>query len=145
MLEVGNAASWDDPALRNYALADPSDIPLKGVWSSDGQRFYLAFSTGGLAVFQWTGAGLELNWSTRARDGRGPIEDIQRALSVDQARIQSHLDIDLAATETNGGETLTIATRRRGVDATTKLGSLRFSDPTSPPTRLKEEREMGVR
>ncbi len=145
LLEVGNAASWDDPALRNYALADPSDIPLKGVWSSDGQRFYLAFSTGGLAVFQWTGAGLELNWSTRARDGRGPIEDIQRALSVDQARIQSHLDIDLAATETNGGETLTIATRRRGLDATTKLVSLRFSDPTSPPTVLKEEREMGVR
>ena len=145
LLEVGNAASWDDPALRNFTLADPSDIPLKGVWSNDGKRFYLSFSTGGLAVFQWTGAGLELNWSTRTLDGREHVEDLQRALSVAQGRIQSHLDVDLAVTGAEGQETLTIATRRRGLDATTKLVSLNFSDHASQPTVLKEEREKGVR
>ncbi|MCC7337233.1 MAG: protein kinase [Pirellulaceae bacterium] len=144
LLEIGNAASWDDPALRNFALADPSDIPLNGVWSNDGHRFYLTFSTGGLAVFHWTDSGLELGWSTRALDGRTNVESIASALSIDRGRIQSHLDVDLAVTGGEGSETLTIATRRRGLDATTKLVSLKFSDGASYPSVLKVDREVGV-
>lgn len=145
LFDVDNPAAWDAPAMRNFSLADPSDIPLQGVWSDSGRRFYLSFSTGGLALFQWNGTELSLQWSTRSIDGSANTDAIHDALSVNRGRIQSQLDIDMVVSGAAGNETLHIATRRRGVSPATKLVSLLFSDQESQPQLLQSLEEPGVR
>lgn len=145
LFDVNNAASWDAPAMRNFSLADPSDIPLQGVWSNSGRRFYLSFSTGALAAFQWNGADLSLQWSTRSFTASTDTNAIHEALSVNRGRIQSQLDVDMAIEGVSGNETLHIATRRRGASPSTKLVSLLFSDQESQPELLQSVEEAGVR
>ena len=145
VFDVNNAASWDAPAMRNFSLADPSDIPLQGVWSNSGRRFYLAFSTGALAAFQWNGTDLSLQWSTRSLTAGADTDAIHEALSVNRGRIQSQLDVDLAIEAAAGNETLHIATRRRGASPATKLVSLLFSDQDSRPELIQSVEEAGVR
>lgn len=145
LFDVEHAEDWEDPSLRNFSLADPSDIPLQGVWSEDGRRFFLSFSTGALAVFQRTSAGLELTWSTRMSEGGSQGGALERAILVDGGRIQSHLDIDMAVTGSAGDEKLNIATRRRGLEGTTQLVSLHFTDESTQPALLDVVKEQGVR
>jgi WD40 repeat protein len=133
LLDIRNPAGWQNPAMRNFALADPSDIPLAGLWSEDGRRFYMTFSTGGLAAFAWNGSQLDLTWSTRKLKGNAGLEQLVEALGADSGRVQSHMDVDLALSGSNENETLTIATRKRGLNATTKLVSLRFSGNGTQP------------
>ncbi len=145
LLDLQNESSWDAPELRNFALADPSDIPLQGVWSEDGQRFYLSFSTGGLAAFQWSGNQLELTWSTRSLKEQTQGREISNALVVTNGRIKSHLDMDLAIVCAAGVDMLHIATRNRGASTTTKLTSVQFEIDNSNVSIVRTKTEDGVR
>ncbi len=153
LFNVHEPTTWDLSGMRNFSLADPSDTPLLGVWSDDGQRFYLSFATGALAVFVWDGTDLKLDWSTRSFSGRVTAdvnvdvdtEAIHDALSVDRGRIQSPLDIDLAVSGARGDETLHIVTRKRGVRPATKLVSLSFTAAQSHPKLIRAIEETGVR
>lgn len=145
LLDIRNPAGWESPAMRNFGLADPSDIPLAGLWSEDGRRFYLTFSTGGLAAFVWNGSQLELTWSTRKLEGNVGLEQIVEALKADSGRVQSHMDVDLALTGNSESETLTIATRKRGLNATTKLVTLRFNANGSQPQLVSATTQRNVR
>ena len=145
LFDLDNPASWDAPGMRHFSLADRSDVPLQGVWSEDGRRFYLSFSTGGLAVFQWNGTNLSLEWSTRSRQTLPGAAAIHDALSINRGRIQSPLDVDMAVTGPVGDETLHIATRQRGVQPTTKLVSISFPEGESLPALLQSIEQAGVR
>ncbi len=131
LLDLDNLASWNMSGHRNYALADPSDIPLQGIWSEDGQRFYLTFATGGLAQFQWNGSQLELLWSTRSRAEQGQNSSLSQLLGT-SSRVKSHLDVDMMLTGTAANEQLHVATRNRGLNAVTKLVTLRFGAAAEP-------------
>lgn len=141
MLDLLDPTSWDRNELRNFSLADPSDIPLKGLWSDDGRRFYLTFSTGGLAVFRWSGDQLELTWSNRRLVGQATAADLLTALTTSGGRVNSHLDVDLMLTNTPSGEILHIATRNPGLNSTTKLVSVRFGSNGVSLTRNVPPRE----
>jgi serine/threonine protein kinase/WD40 repeat protein len=145
LLNLRQLSSWDNPANRQFSLADPSDIPLQGVWSQDGERFYLAFSTGGVAVFAWNGSTLELNWSTRSLTREAGDQEIERSLQELNGRVASHLDIDLALSPSSDGETLHIATRKRGASPSTRLVSYHFMSGSSRPTLAQRSLESGVR
>ncbi len=145
LLDIRDPASWLNPAMHNFGLADPSDIPLDGLWSEDGRRFYMTFSTGGLAVFAWNGSQLELTWSTRKLEGTRGMDQLAEVLKADSGRVQSHLDVDLAVTRTNGNETLYVATRKRGLNASTKLVAVEFALNGDQPRLVEATTEQHVR
>ena len=144
MVDLEQLDSWHNPAYRNYGLADPSDIPLAGVWSEDGQRFYLTFSTGGLAAFGWNGEQLELAWSSRAQSSTPQTQELLTALHGTGGRVSSHLDVDLGIVSGDVGDTLYIATRKRGATPTTKLVSLQFSAGAPQPQLVQAIREPQI-
>ncbi len=143
LFDLNDESSWEKQDWRYFALADPSDIPLQGTWSEDGQRFYLAFSTGGLAKFNWTGERLSLTWSSRRLEDDTRLAKLRAALSVSSGRVQSHLDLDLLVENTGAGESLHLAMRNRGLNPTTKLVSVRFDgqniEPSLSDNKIVEE------
>jgi serine/threonine protein kinase/WD40 repeat protein len=144
LLDLREPTSWENAGMRNFGLADPSDIPLDGIWSEDGKQFYLTFSTGSLAAFHWNGTQLELSWSSRKLNGVPGAERINQALQTDSGRVQSHLDVDLAVQTQPAGHTLYIATRRRGLHPTTQLSVLRFADQQPTPNLVLSEKRPQV-
>jgi serine/threonine protein kinase/WD40 repeat protein len=142
LLDLDDPTSWEDSSLRNFSLADPSDIPLRGIWSADGERFYLVFATGGVAAFQWNGQSLSLTWSSRTLDALAP-GGLGRKLQIAGARIKSHLDVDLALSQTAAGDVLHIATRTSGRDAQSRLTSVAFF-VESPPELVQDESLAGI-
>lgn len=144
MVDLRNPAqNWATKSFGNVALADPSDIPQKGIWSEDGKRFYLTFSTGGLAAFRWSGSELDLTWSSRKLSSLSSSQELFGALSSEGGRVQSHLDVDLLVTTSDEGEQLHIATRSRGGNASTKLTSIRFDLP-GEPTLVESNSVKGI-
>ncbi len=144
LLDIRNPSSWDVADNRNFSLAEPSDIPLQGIWSDDGQRFYLTFATGGMAKFQWIGGRLDLVWSTRRSADVGANRQLSQTLTVDGGRVKSHLDVELLLAGDANNEVLHVATRNRGSSPTTKLISLRFTSSSELPVVVKNTRVQGV-
>ncbi|MCA9131514.1 MAG: protein kinase [Planctomycetales bacterium] len=144
LFNLGDPASWENPALQNFSLADPSDIPLRGIWSADGQRYYLTFATGGLAAFHWTGQQLELTWSSRKPSTSADSDAVREALLAVSGRVKSHLNVDLQLRPSDGGEKLIIATRNPGLRATTRLVSLQFPSGGVQPTLQHAESREGI-
>jgi serine/threonine protein kinase/WD40 repeat protein len=146
LLDLGDDTSWEMPSLRNYALADPSDIPLRGVWSADGDRFYLTFSTGGLAAFEWSDRELVLNWSSRSLESDGRTDPLKDALELAGRRVKSHLDVDLHVTTAGERDVLHIATRVRGTNPSTRLVGMEFPISAGQPMLVSNQPPVsGVR
>lgn len=144
MIDLRNPEqTWSMKSYENFALADPSDIPQKGVWSEDGKRFYLTFSTGGLAAFSWSGRDLDLTWSSRKMRDESNNEALVSAFRSDDGRVQSHLDVDLLVSSANEEDEVHIATRSRGVNASTKLTVVRF-DLSGKPTLNQLDSVQGI-
>ena len=128
LFDLQQPATWDNLALQEFTLAGSSEQPLRGVWSRDGQRFYLAFSAGGLAAFDWNGQRLKLTWSNRKLEDNPNYDRMREAMSIRTGRVRSHLDIDLMVDDTSGADVVSIASRNREQEGETKLLKLRFAN-----------------
>ncbi len=91
LLDLQRPSTWGEAALQEFTLAGSSESPLRGVWSKDGQRFYLAFSAGGLASFDWQAGRLKLTWSNRKLEDDPKFDRLRSALQVKSGRVRSHL------------------------------------------------------
>jgi WD40 repeat protein/tRNA A-37 threonylcarbamoyl transferase component Bud32 len=142
---------------RNDVLTLSPETPLAGIWSSAGDRFYLAFTSGGLAAFNWDAQTLQLTWSDRSLDGSASQRALQETLRNPQARVQSHCDLDLAATRrVDGGDTVILVKRTRGARPATHQLTLEFPAdggapaeqdnlPSTPGLRWLEQAAEGLR
>lgn len=136
LLDFDNPARWDDKSTEAFELADPSDIPLQGVWSKDGSRFYVGFSSGGLAAFSWDGSQCRLIWSSR---GIGDSPDEQKLLAgmkIKGGKLQSHLDMDLALSTRGDQDLVHIATRSRSAQPETQHVTVSFPSDLLPDSLL---------
>ena len=143
LLDLQQASSWENPSLQEFTLAGSSETPLRGVWSRDGQRFYLAFSAGGVAAYEWKGGQLKLTWSNRKLEDDPRFEKLRQALLVKSGRVRSHLDMDLVVDDSSGTDTVYIASRNREQKGATKLLQLQFAG--ADPTLVEERLENDVR
>lgn len=100
MINLDNPSSWDNRSLRDFSMADPSDLPLKGVWSDEGDRFYLTFASGGLAVYGWNGSELNFLWSNRKLVNEQ--SGLAKALRIEGAKLANESDVDLAVKRIGG-------------------------------------------
>src|SRR5690606_36782214 len=114
LLDLNDASSWDGEELRNFSLAEPSTVPLRGIWSEDVERFYLSFATGALAAFRWDAEAVSLGWSSRGASGSSVDQEVQDALNIADGRVQTHIDLDLLLTTVSAGDVLHVDTRLRG-------------------------------
>ncbi len=144
ILDLSGEIDWEVPEARDYSLADPIDIPIQGVWSADGKRFYLAFSSGGLAAFEWSAGKLSLTWTSRSLDELSGNQMLRSALVSSNVRLASHLDIDLLVNESEGRDVLYMATRHRGLDAQSKLTIIQFDDANAEPRLLEDRMNSGI-
>lgn len=126
VLDLENQSRWEDRNFEYYSLADPSDIPLQGVWSHDGRRFYAGFSSGGLACFEWDGAEVRLLWSSRSIGSSPEEQRLESALRIKGGKLQSHLDMDIAVTSNGSQEFVHMALRSRGVQPATSNVTVSF-------------------
>lgn len=143
LYDLQQTSSWENPSLQEFTLAGSSETPLRGAWSLDGQRFYLAFSAGGLAAFEWNGEQLKLTWSNRKLGDDPQFDKLRQALLVKSGRVRSHLDLDLQVDGSSGSETVYIVSRNREQNGTTKLLKLRFA--SADPVLIEERVENDVR
>lgn len=134
-------ATWDNLSLQEFTLAGSSEQPLRGVWSGDGKRFYLAFSAGGLAAFDWNGSRLKLTWSNRKLEDDPKFERLREAMLIRSGRVRSHLDMDLMVDDSSGVDVVSIASRNREQDGETKLIQLKFAgaDPVLVDERVTKD------
>jgi len=126
VLDLENQSRWNDKDFEYYSLADPSDIPMQGVWSQDGRRFYAGFSSGGLACFGWDGLKVRLLWSSRSIGSSPEEQRLESALRIKGGKLQSHLDMDIAVTSNGTQELVHLALRSRGVQPATSNVTVSF-------------------
>lgn len=138
LFDYQQPTSWDDQALRQYALASSNDVPFKAAWNARGDRFYLAFATGGLAAFGWQNDRLQLLWSQRSLedDDSNPL---WKALSG--TRVKSHNDVDIAVQQAAGADRVHVAKRGVGKGSTTRVVTVDF--PANGQPRLVQEDTRG--
>ncbi len=141
LFDLQQPESWEKQTLQEYSLAGSSEMPLRGAWSADGRRFYLAFSAGGLAAYELSGDRLRLTWSNRKLEDDPQAKSLRNALQVQNGRVQSHLDLDLIVTEGQGGDEVYVASRSRDLAGSTKLVTLNFAgaDPTLVEQRVEND------
>ncbi len=137
LFDLQQPSTWENSSLQEFTLAGSSEQPLRGVWSRDGQRFYLAFSAGGVAAFSWNGGSIKLTWSNRKLEDDPRFARMRDALLIRSGRVRSHLEMDLMVDDSSGVDVVNIASRNRELDGETKLLKLRFA---SNDPELVEER-----
>jgi serine/threonine protein kinase/WD40 repeat protein len=117
-----NEASWQDKVF--YADAGARGIPLRGVWSDDGQRLYTIYSSGAIFSFAIRDGKLEPTWSS------AKIEDekseLWKAVVGSNHQVRLHSLIDLAVARKGDQEHLYAAIRETRADPSTSLLELQF-------------------
>ncbi len=145
LLDVADLSSWDRPENRDFRLANASEVPLKGVWSEDGKHFYMAFNSGGLAVWELSSSGLNLRWSSRSLESINSESKLVERLSSPTNRTSSHLNIDLIVQQSDRFDTLHVAVRNRSSEPTTTQLVLKFSRDDFKPELVKDETTQDIR
>jgi serine/threonine protein kinase len=104
--------SSDTISEANFGDETSSGYPLKGIWSEDGSRFFLVYSNCFIKVFSQVDQKLE---ATKTFD------------KVDQVRVSSHYDMDLATSSITGGDRLFVNVRStNGSKTTSRLVTLQL-------------------
>jgi serine/threonine protein kinase/WD40 repeat protein len=121
--------TWSAVGYRDFSLASNSDVPAQGAWSVDGRRFYLLFSSGRIAIFDWRQETLRKSLILGAKgetDTR--TEALGRALDPGGVRLSNHLDVDFTVSREESRNRIDLVHRLAGRTPTTKRVSFFIDD-----------------
>jgi serine/threonine protein kinase/WD40 repeat protein len=129
--------TWDSKP--NVDLTYNDDVPIKGQWSNDGERFYLLWVSGGLTVFEIDGNNILDLWSNRSEPNKSRL-----AQALSGNRPQSHCDVDLNIGADGEVDLVQIAVRDT-TNQSTRHVSLRFQKSgIRTPMEVSEETAASI-
>lgn len=135
-----DSASWESNPF--FYSEDRGGFPLKGVWSEDGNRFFVAYSIGVVKAYNRMDRKLSgVVWSSEVAASVTDKDIAQRPW-----RTSIHYDMDIAAVRTAGSiDRLFVNVRNPGVRPTFSGAVFDFPAGDGKPTIADKYAESGVR
>jgi len=135
-----DSASWESNPF--FYSEDKGGFPLKGAWSEDGNRFFVAYSIGVVKAYNRMDRKLSgVVWSSEVAADVTDKDTAQRPW-----RTSTHYDMDIAAVRTAGSiDRLFVNVRNPGVRPTFSGAVFDFPAGDGKPTITDRYAESGIR